>query len=140
VTLPNVLEPEVAGGWGPGTEADTAVHPPIVRRLVFQFDDWLGDDLLETFPCFIVTERLAAAIESSELTGVQLGSVDITKSELFEELNPGLDLPGFRRLYVAGVANADFTLDGQHRLRVSDTALALLQQFSLGHCEISAEA
>lgn len=95
--------------------------------------------MLETFPCFIVTERLAAAIESSELTGAQFERVDIAKSALFEEVHAELNLPEFRRLHVVGASNADFTLDEQQRLRVSDAALALLQQFTLAHCLVSSE-
>lgn len=137
--MPHVLEPEIAGGWGPGTEADTAVHPPIVRRLVYQFDGWPGDDLLETFPCFIVTERLAKAIEGSNLSGAQFEAVGIAKSALFEELHPGLKLPEFRRLQFAATSNADFALDGQHRLCVSDAALALLQRFNFMNCNVNSE-
>src|SRR3954454_10828086 len=53
------LEPEVAGQLGDTTMLDTSVHPPVIQRLEYRFDGWLGDDLLESFPCFVVTERLA---------------------------------------------------------------------------------
>jgi hypothetical protein len=32
------------------------VHPPIVSRLHLVFDTWEGDDLVERFPTFLVTE------------------------------------------------------------------------------------
>lgn len=56
-----VLEPEVAGGWGgDGTVVDREFHPPIVSRLVYEFDGWLGDDLVTTFPpVYIVTTGCA---------------------------------------------------------------------------------
>ena len=134
----HILEPEVAGGWGQGTEADTTVHPPVVRRLVYQFDGWLGDDLLETFPCFVVTDRLAQAIRASDLTGCELGPVEVVKSELFEELHPGREIPNFHRLYAVGDAGEDdFCVDNQ-RLRVSDAALALLGRFNIEHCDVHA--
>ena len=134
----HILEPEVAGGWGPGTDADTAVHPPVVRRLVYQFEGWLGDDLLETFPCLVVTDRLARAIRASKLTGCELGSVEVVKSELFKELQPGQELPEFHRLYVFGDAGADdFSIDNQ-RLQVSDAALGVLRQFNMEHCDVQA--
>lgn len=137
--MPYILEPEVAGGWGPGTQADTTVHPPVVRHLVHQFDGWLGDDLLETFPCFIVTERLAAAIKDSDLSGAQFEAIGIFESNLFKELHPSLGLPRFYRLKVAGTPDADFTLDVQYRLRVTDAALFLLQRYNLANCNVSAE-
>jgi len=107
--------------------------------LVYQFDGWLGDELLEAFPCFIVTGRLATAIEASDLTGARFGPVEVAKSALFEELHPALDIPQFRRLHVFGNSKADFSLDSQHRLCVSDSALALLKRFSLANCEVNTE-
>ena len=137
-SMSKVLEPEVAGGLGPGTDADRSTHPPVVRHLNYEFDGWLGDDLLETFPCFIVTARLAKALEISELSGFRLGLVDVTRSERFEELYPDVALPDFRRLHVVGLAGADdFTLTKDHRLRVSGAAFELLTQFSMSHCEIT---
>jgi hypothetical protein len=132
----HILEPEVAGGWGLGTDADTSVHPPVVRRLVYEFEGWLGDDLLETFPCFVVTDRLAQAIRASGLTGCEFGSVEVTKTEIFEELQPGCDLPEFHRLLVLGDAEKDdFSIDNK-RLRVSDAALAVLGLFAIEHCGV----
>lgn len=134
----HILEPEVAGGWGSGTDADTTVHPPVVHRLVYELDGWLGDDLLETFPCFVVTDRLAQAIKTSGLTGCELGPVEVVKSEDFEELQPDRELPDFHRLFVLGDAGKDdFSIDNQ-RLRVSDAALAVLGQFDMGHCDVHA--
>ena len=49
------LEPEVPGGWGTGIEVDNSCHPPIVKRLHIEFDGWCGDELLECYPCFIVS-------------------------------------------------------------------------------------
>lgn len=128
----------MAGGWGPGTDAATTVHPPVVRRLVYELEGWLGDDLLETFPCFVVTDRLARAIRTSGLTGYELSPVEVVKSEFFEELQPGCDLPDFHRLFVlGGVEKDDFSIDGQ-RLRVSDAALTVLRRFAMEHCDVHA--
>ncbi|AOS79898.1 MULTISPECIES: hypothetical protein [Hydrogenophaga] len=135
----HLLEPEVAGGWGPGTEADVSVHPPVVSHLVYEVEGWLGDDLLEAFPCFVITERLADALRSTELTGWKLGPVEVRPSTQFEELNAGIALPKFQRLHVsASDAACDFNLDGEHRLLVSDAALTLLRRFNVAHCNIEA--
>lgn len=130
-----VLEPEVAGGWGPGTDADTSVHPPLVRRLVYQFEDWFGDDLLETFPCFVVTTRLAEAIRKSQLTGYSLEPIAITISEQFVERNPRCILPDFHILRAHG-KGSDFWIGEDYRLVVSDAAFDLLGNFSLKHCMV----
>lgn len=64
------LEPEVAGGMGNDTILDNSVHPPIVTFLHYHFSGWIGDDILETFPYFIFSERLKNAIENNKLKGI----------------------------------------------------------------------
>ena len=64
-----LLSPEVAGGLGPNTMMNRMVHPPEVSRLHYEMEGWLGDELLESFPCFIVTQRVADAIQDAHLTG-----------------------------------------------------------------------
>jgi hypothetical protein len=32
-----------------------------------RFEGWLGDELLETFPCFLVSSAMAAALEEAGL-------------------------------------------------------------------------
>lgn len=115
-----ILAPEVAGGRGDQTLADLSVHPPIVRRLHYEFDGWLGDELLESFPVFIVTERLAQRIQEKNASGVEFEKVIITKSELFRDLQPDLELPPFVWLKPVGkVAHDDFGVSSDHRLVVS---------------------
>lgn len=59
---------------------DSSVHPPVVRRLDDEFDDWSGDDILATFPCVIVTERLRTALVTSGLTGFTFSDVRVSTS------------------------------------------------------------
>jgi hypothetical protein len=63
------LEPEVAGGWGANTEADTSKHPPVVSRLHYEFSGWLGDCLLESFPCFIATNAVIDSLSNVGISG-----------------------------------------------------------------------
>ncbi|APF85630.1 hypothetical protein HI806_01945 [Ralstonia solanacearum] len=51
------LEPEVAGALGENTVLDASTHPPRVEKLHFEFSGWLGDAILESFPCVIATLR-----------------------------------------------------------------------------------
>jgi hypothetical protein len=131
-----ILEPEVAGGWGPRTVADRSVHPPRVERLHYEFAGWLGDDLLESFPCYVVTPSLAEALGAAQCTGFSLDDVLVTSTEEFRELYPGRKLPAFRWLKVHGVAGTDdFGHASDFRLVVSSRALAVLDEFQLQHAE-----
>jgi hypothetical protein len=44
------IEPEVAGELGEGTVMDTSVHPPRVSAVEYVITDWLGDDIIESYP------------------------------------------------------------------------------------------
>lgn len=135
--MPFILEPEVAGGWGEGTVADTSVHPPVVHELVYEFAGWLGDDLLESFPCFIVSSRLAGELSRAGLTGYRLAPVAVIKSSQFAELEPTVALPEFHWLQVTGQpGRADFWLSESHQLVASDTALSVLKHCALNECGV----
>ncbi len=131
------LEPEVAGGWGEGTVADTTCHPPIVKSLVFEFDGWLGDSIITSFPCYLVTEGLAQSINHTKLSGYHLAECTITQSEAFNELYPNKNLPGFLWLQVVGEFGVDdFGIGNDLRLVVSAAALSTLKEHFLNNCEI----
>jgi len=135
--MPYVLEPDVAGGWGDGTVADTSIHPPEVERLEYKFDNWNGDDLLESFPCFIVNHRLAAEIKQSNLTGHEIRSLAVSTSDTFEELQPNRVLPEFKWLHITGVVDKDdFALGSDYKLVVSDKAYRILKKYNLVGCKI----
>ncbi len=121
------LEPEVAGGFGPETVMDQNPGLPMVRSLHHVFDGWLGDEILETTPCFIVTERLARSIEEHGLTGVTFDTVRIGRSDTFDELYPNRELPSFAWLKVCGERSADdFFMAEDGRLVVSERACSVL--------------
>ncbi|KWS66125.1 MULTISPECIES: hypothetical protein [Pseudomonas syringae group] len=132
------IEPEVAGSLGDQTVIDTESWPPKVSRLEFQFDGWLGDELLEMFPCFICTTALAGALSAGKLSGVAFESVVISRSENFLELYPDTALPEFYWLQVIGRAETDdFGVAENNRLVVSHTALTILKNFNVNYAEIS---
>lgn len=130
------LEPEVAGGFGEDAVVNTASHPPVVTRLEYKFESWLGDEVLETFPCFIVTEAVASKITKRNLTGFSLDSVKISKSEEFDEMEPLTVLPKFLWLKVEGQAGvSDFGIATDHRLVVSDKAKSALEKHQLQYAD-----
>jgi len=131
------LEPEVAGHLGAKTKIITSEHPPQVLGLHFVFDGWLGDDLLETFPCFIVTGRLKKAIIKSRLSGYEFRNMEIGKSETFVELYPDRELPICHWLVIKGkIEGDDFFLQSDGRLGVTHAALELLNHYQLNNCDI----
>lgn len=150
-----LLHPEVAGGWGPETEyqneedvAAGRADVPVIGRFQYEFEGWLGDELLEAFPCFIVTASLADAMVGARLTGIELEEVEVLKSQTFEDLYPGRALPEFRRLNplgrlqtdsdgsASGWSGHDLSLNQLAELVVTETALATLRAHRLSHCDV----
>lgn len=131
------LEPEVAGNLGPGTVMDTTTHPPTVERLNYEFEGWLGDELVESFPCYLVSDHLRRLIEAARPTGCAFADAEITTSDEFAERHPDIVLPRFTWLRVTGRAGRDdFGLSAGHRLVVSARLLEAMRQSALEHCDV----
>jgi hypothetical protein len=131
------LSPEVAGHWGEHTIEDDSVHPPKVNRLHYEFDGWLGDELLTSIATFIVTDRLRQKIEAANLLGYAFDSVEISVSDQFIDLYPEVSLPEFSWLKITGTAGKDdFGMGDDHHLVVSGKALKILQTCTLEQCEV----
>jgi hypothetical protein len=134
------LCPEVAAlGLGDNTVMDKSVHPPIVSHLHYEIDVWLGDDLLEAFPCFIVTKHLADALADAHLTGYELRDVEISTSDMFNELDSNIQLPPFVWLHVTGEPGQDdLGLTGNATLVVSERTMSVLRTMQIDNCETAA--
>lgn len=130
----HVLSPEVAGGLGERSQLDTTVHPPRVYRLHYEVQGWSGDELLESFPCYLVSPALAAQLSSADLTGAQFADVEVTISSGAEDwVDPAV--LQFRWLQVSGTpGNDDLGVDETARLIVSDQALDAMRRHSLDKC------
>jgi|SRR5215217_978883 len=132
-----VLEPEVAGELGPETQADASVYPPRVSRLHYEVVGWHGDELLESFPCYLVSDALAARLSQAGLGVFELRPVQLTLTPEAEELFAGKQFPDFLWLHVTGKAGQDdlgVTALGQ--LVVVTHALEIFQQGTLNNCDI----
>ncbi|MDF9451472.1 hypothetical protein [Bacillus toyonensis] len=149
-----LLSPEVAGGHGEQTiysvekNIGTEGISGKVQFLHYEFYGWLGDDLLESTPCFIVSEKLKNALLSSELKDFKLEECLISLSEEFQELYPDKELPNFWRLIPLGTVNHgnrnysewsghQFCLTPRGDLIVTEEVLSFLKSFTLKHCDIS---
>ena len=132
------LEPEVAGGIGEHSVIDRSSGKMVVRKLHYEFDGWGGDELLESTPCFIVSERLAREIERAELTGISFDDVEVTMSDQFKELYPNRQVPKFIWLKVEGVAGRDdFGIAPGLLLVVSKRANDLLKTFGISNALVT---
>jgi len=136
VIVSYLIRAYVPGDLGSGTDLDTSVHPPRVNRLHLVFDTWEGDDLVECFPVFLVTERLAEAIDTSGLTGATWARAKTEKSEQALEFFTWT-LPEWRWMQLGNDQDADLWLDASAGLHVSDRALDVLRAFYVGHADVS---
>ncbi|MGF6949955.1 hypothetical protein QF028_002460 [Neobacillus sp. B4I6] len=145
-----LLEPEVAGEIGEKTIFSTNTYTNGMKEisyLNYEFQGWLGDELLESTPCFIVTENLANSIQSSELNGYLFNEVEVTVSDLFKELYPNEILPNFKRLIpigkvfvenhkYSGWSQEDFCLSQNLELVVSTNAFEVTNNHKLNYCDV----
>jgi len=91
--------------------------------------------LLTTHPCFIVSQRLRDSLEKAGFTGYHFDDVEISTTEEFEEICPGVKLPCFYWMKVDGIAGVDDVgLTAKNFLVVSDRFLNILRGFAMGHC------
>jgi len=113
-------------------KAHRGVHPPVVIRLHSEFEDWLGDMLLESFPSFIITEEAKLKLEQIGFTGVLFDEVKITMSETFRGLKANRMLPQFVWLRLNGKAGReDFGTAPNDTLVVSERALHALEDLGI---------
>jgi len=132
------LEPEVAGGLGSNTEMDVTVHPPLVKKLHYEFAGWLGDVVLESFPSFIITEVARTRLSNCGMTGAGFDSVELSTSDEFKELQPHCTLPTFYWFRVEGRSGYDdFGIAPDHRLVVSERALNELAALGISHAVVT---
>lgn len=141
-----VLEPEVVAG-GIGKKSKILYENSKIKEVLFldyEFEDWLGDDILTTHPCFIISESLCDIIKVSDLKGYQLQKIDISFSDFFLEVYNKKILPNFIRLLPFSINEVnlinkmllDFYLYKNTTLVVSERSLNILKKFNLSNANI----
>ena len=132
-----ILSPEIAGGFGPHTELDSTCHPPKVDRLHYSFEGWLGDCLVESFPCFVATESVVVELKQEGLSGIDDSDVEISTSDEFREFYPNREIGRWRWLRAVGIPGEDdLAMTDSARLVASDRAVAILKRHGLEHCDL----
>jgi hypothetical protein len=118
--MPFVLEPHVAGVLGP--ELEYVLDLPRV------------DDLIASFPVFLVSAVLAARLADGDFAGFSLHSATVQAGRDFGDA----PVPTFRRLVPdPGAADPDAWIQDDHRLCVSDRLMAVLRGFELRNCDVA---
>lgn len=148
------LEPEVSGGHGEyttyGTEDDIATEgiSGKVKYLHYEFEGWLGDDLLESTPAFIVSSILKTELVNSDFIDYKLEECLITTSDEFKEMYPNKEIPAFSRFIPLGKIEVEgenfknwsghhFCLSPKGELVVTQEALDFLKRVSIDNCCIT---
>lgn len=132
-----LLQPEVAGGFGENTVIDRSSGKMVVLKLHYVFDGWLGDVLLTSSPCLIATEDAMRKLQSIGATGVRFDEVEVTTSDLFQELYPNRQLPRFVWLQINGrPGHDDFGVGRQYGVVVSERALEVLKSLGIANAII----
>ncbi len=134
-----VVKPEPSGHPGVGTVVEAGGEAPVVRELHYVFDWWVGDDLVGSYPFFLVTVPLRAALAAIEnASGFTFSHVRVTSSEFFRRTSPEKGLPEFCWLQVHGVPGVDdMGLSRDRALVVSGRVLAVLLAHALEQADIS---
>ncbi|HWK22880.1 MAG TPA: hypothetical protein VNS08_07605 [Ureibacillus sp.] len=148
------LEPEVSGGHGEqtiyGTEENVKKEgiSGKIKFLHYEFEGWLGDDLLESTPAFIVSIYLEEELKKSEFNDYKLEKCLISMSDVFMELYPNKEIPSFTRFIPLGTVEVEgenynnwsghhFCLSSKGELVVTQKALDFFKKFSINNCDIT---
>lgn len=133
-----LLEPEVPGELGERTLIDTTQWPPVVSVLHLDVFGWLGDSLLACHPVFMVTPKVAHALTSAEITGVNFADLEVTANYVYKEMQPGKPLPELLWMQITGEGDMDVTTNDRANLYVSERCLAVLRRSArLDHCAVT---
>lgn len=126
-----IVQPEVIVGLGNKTEFGEAAPPfKTVMKLHINLEDWLGDDLMECHPCYIITDNLKRGLENTDFSGFTFDRLELDRDEYFSD-NYRLKkpLPLFHWLKITGKVNVDDVYIGEGKsLFCSDKFIKYLKE------------
>ena len=132
--MPYSIDPQVAGELGDGTVLDSTVHPPSVSQVEFILDYPETDDIVQSFPVYLVTSQLAARIEQAEMVGIVLADAIVRPSEEYVAAFGDAPHRSYRWLQPVIVDAADAWIDSSLQLCVSDRMMSVLEGAVLSDC------
>lgn len=135
--MPFTLEPLVADELGEGTRLDATTHPPEVEAVEYVLDTPTEDDLIESFPVFLVSESLADQLADAQLRGFTLEEAQVIPSREYFEVWGSAAHKRYRWLRLKSSPQSDTWLDESYRLCVSDRMMAVLREGVLDGCDIT---
>jgi hypothetical protein len=138
-----IIQPEVIVGLGNDTMFEETTAPfKTVKKLHIALEDWLGDDLMECHPCYIVTENLKNTLEKTNFTGFAFDNLTLTKDEYFSDnYSNEKPLPSFYWLKINGRVETDDIYVGEgSSLFCNEKLLEFLKEnFTLKYLQIDPE-
>src|SRR5215211_250252 len=132
-----VLEPLVAGELGDETDLDTRTHPPLVHSVEFVLDLPTDEDLIESFPVFLVSEELASALTAAGFRGFQLSDAQVRPSHEYLANHGEVPHKRYRWLRLMPSRPSDCWLDAQYRLCVSDQMYFVIARHRIDGCDVT---
>ena len=130
------LEPFVAGQLGEGTRLDLSTRPPTVEAVEYLLDAPTDEDLIESFPVYLVSEGLATMMTDARLEGFTLEEARVARSREYVEIYGDDGHKSYRWLRLRPDANVDCWIDDEYRLCVSDRMMAVLAEGVLDECDV----
>ena len=128
------IEPEVIVGLGDRSDIDFSSKFAKINHLHISLEDWLGDDLVECYPAFFVTNDLKIGMEKEHFTGFEIKSFELTFDEGYED-NSTIDIkPNFWWLEVTYQKGDDIYIDENKVLNVTESLYQFLQKYNLKQC------
>lgn len=137
-----IIQPEVIVGLGDDTIFKESI-PPLVtlEELHINLEDWLGDDLMECYPAYIITSRLKEGLENQEFTGFTITQLKLTTSEYFENnFQLDVDLPQMYWMKINGRPGESDIVLNDKKLLIDQPFLDFLQnKYNCKYMDINPE-
>ena len=95
------------------------------------------EDLLESFPAYIVSEALAERMTAARLRGFALDDAEVRPGENYVALYGNVPHKRYRWLRVTSSSPSDCWLDSEYRLCVSDRMYDVISQHRIDGCDVT---
>lgn len=135
--MPFRLDPQVAGELGEGTELDGRTHPPVVSAVEYVLDQPENDDLIQSFPVYLISVDMEQLLIHHGFTGFTLDDAAITAGDVYLEVHGPVPTPHYRWLRIAGrESDSDCWIDESLQICVSNRMMAAMRALRLDECDV----